>query len=118
MAFANDLDSLVKYYQAYRSIMASWHKTYPEQIYPVSYEDLIQDPQTTLQGVLEFLGLRWDSRVMTEVEDRRVIRTASVWQSRQTIYSRSLERWRHYYDQAPKFFDAVKIIDRQFDKTG
>ena len=117
VAFANDLDTLVSYYQCYRSIMASWHKAYPEQIYPVRYEDLIQDPQPTLMGVLEFLGLRWDARVMTESEDRRVIRTASVWQSRQTMYSRSLERWRHYYDQAPRFFDAVKIIDRQFDKA-
>jgi hypothetical protein len=37
------------------------------------------------------------------------------WQARQPVQTRSVERWRHYYDQAPDFFDRLAAIDAQYD---
>jgi hypothetical protein len=40
-----------------------------------------------------------------------VVRTASVWQARQPVYSRSIGRWQNYYDLAPAFFDQLAALD-------
>ena len=45
---------------------------------------------------IDFLGLEWDERCLTPHTNPRPIKTASVWQVRQPVYNKSIERWRHY----------------------
>ena len=41
--------------------------------------------------------------------------SASAWQARQPVHTRSVNRWSHYYDQAPEFFDRLSAIDSEHD---
>jgi len=46
--------------------------------------------------LLEFCGLPWDDACLAFHRNERNIRTASVTQVRQPLYSSSVERWRNY----------------------
>jgi tetratricopeptide (TPR) repeat protein len=111
-ASSYDLDSLVAFYSGYRRLMAHWRKIFDDRILEVSYEDLVTSGENVLRQVLRFLGADWSDAVMQQADDTgRVVRTASVWQARQPVYSRSIGRWQNYYDLAPTFFDQLAALD-------
>jgi hypothetical protein len=62
----------------------------------VPYEGLIAEPERWSRRMLEFVGLPWDPRCLEFHRTDRVVITASKWQVRQKISSRSVGRWRHY----------------------
>lgn len=111
-AFSYDLDNLAAFYSGYRDLMKHWRKIYGNRILDVSYEELVTAGEDVLRRVLRFLGADWSDAVMQLSEDSaRAVRTASVWQARQAVHSRSIGRWRNYYDLAPAFFDQLADID-------
>ena len=110
-AFSYTLDDLVAFYAGYRRLMKHWEEIYARNIHRVRYEDLVQSSEDVLADALRFLDVAWDDAVVTSGEHDRVVRTASVWQAIQPVYTRSVGRWRHYADQAPEFFARISEID-------
>jgi len=115
-AFSNNREHLTAFYEGYRRLMERWEKVYAERIYRVNYEALVSSSNDVLAEVLEFLGAEWDDAVTQISDHERVMRTASVWQARQPIYTRSVNRWRHYIDQAPEFFTRLSDIVAKYDR--
>jgi hypothetical protein len=76
--------------------MEHWRQTLPLKMIEVRYEDMIAATETTARKALDFLGLEWDERCLSPHTNTAPIETASQWQVRQPIYTRSMERWRHY----------------------
>lgn len=114
MAFTYRLDHLVEFYSGYRRLMAHWKKTYPERILEINYDELVGSSRTVLAGVLRFLGTGWDDAVLEDGGQATVVRTASVWQARQSIHQRSVHRWRNYAAEAPDFFSRLAAIDAHY----
>lgn len=112
MAFSYDLDHLAQFHAGYRKLMTHWQKTWPRRIHEVDYQELVADSERTLADVLEFIGLDWDDAVNRTDGRESVVRTASVWQARQQVHTRSVARWRNYYQQAPGFFDGLAKNDK------
>ena len=111
-AFSYSLENLVAFYSGYSRLMAHWRRMYGDRICEVDYNDLVDADRDVLERILQFLGADWDDAVTNEaIDGERVIRTASVWQARQPVYSRSVGRWHHYYELAPEFFDQLAAID-------
>ncbi len=96
-AFAMDLDDLAHYYQEYNRLVAHWRSVLPRETFlEVSYAELVTDQEHWSRRIIEFIGLEWDSKVLEFHKTRRTVTTASNWQVRQKIYSRSLGRWKNY----------------------
>ena len=55
-------------------------------------------------GMVEWLGLPWDPACVEFYKTSRLVKTASVAQVRQPIYSRSIGRWKQYQDVLEPFF--------------
>lgn len=117
VAFTNDLDDMTDMYADYRKLMAHWSQHYADRILQIDYADLVLDMEQQLKRTLEFIGRPWDGAVLGSEKDDRVVRTASLWQVRQSLYTRSLERWKNYYDFAPEFFDRIQAIDQQYQAS-
>jgi tetratricopeptide (TPR) repeat protein len=95
--FTMDLADLADYYQTHQRLMDHWLKALPaETILEVPYEGLVADQEGWTRKILDFLDLEWDERCLAFHETKRSVTTASVWQVRQKIYRRSVERWRNY----------------------
>jgi tetratricopeptide (TPR) repeat protein len=113
-AFSYDLDSLTEFYAGYRRLMAHWESKYPERIMRVNYEDLVGSSRGVLKDALRFLDIEWDEAVVSSGGPGAVVRSASVWQVRQPVHGRSVDRWRNYSELAPEFFARLAEIDAEY----
>jgi len=82
-------------------MMAHWGKFYAASIREVRYEQLTVDPAGTIAALAAWLGLAADSEP-TAARVSSSISTASLWQARQPVYTRSVERWRNYAPYVPE----------------
>ena len=97
MEFAYDQGTLGRYYARYIKLMQHWHKVLPAgTILDLPYEKMVDDTEAQVRRVLEFVGLPWDANCLQFHKNDRLVKTASVAQVRQPIYTSSVERWRHY----------------------
>ncbi len=98
------LEDIGHYFKAYESLMDHWRRVLPLKVMDIGYEDLVNDQEGQSRRLIDFLGLPWDDACLEFHNTRRAVRTASNWQVRQPIYSKSVGRWRLY----EKFLDPLK----------
>jgi tetratricopeptide (TPR) repeat protein len=107
MSYALDLMDIGHHYRQYVRLMSHWKRLFGADILDVSYDSLVRDPKPQLEQVLAFLGLGWDEGCAS-VGPGRAVKTASVWQVREPLYTRSSGRSRHY---AKQLEDLRKYIE-------
>ena len=93
--YANDLNHLAHYYGQYQRLMAHWRQR-GLPLLEVPYEGLVAEPELWTRRMLEFIELPWDPQCLQFQDNPRAVITASRWQVRQKINSRSVARWRNY----------------------
>ena len=92
-----DLTELGRHYRNYARLMAHWRAVMPAGSFmEVQYEDIVADMAQQARRLIDFVGLPWDEACLAFHETKRSVRTASVMQVRQPIYTSSVARWRHY----------------------
>jgi len=92
-----DLTEMGRYYRNYATLMDHWRKVLPaDAFYEVQYEELVTDHENQARALLEYCNLPWDDACLNFHKNERNIRTASVTQVRQPLYTSSVERWRKY----------------------
>lgn len=96
MNYSNELLNIAHYYRQQMQLMAHWKKLFGENIFEVSYDDLVASPEQNIRKMLEFLELDWDSACLNFHHNKNVVKTASVWQVRQPLYQSSSGRWKNY----------------------
>ncbi len=87
--FTYDLDDLAQHYRLYDRLMRHWHDVLPRgSLLDVRYEDLIANPEKTLETVASFCGLRLDPTA-----------------PRLSFHTRGVHRWKRY----EKNLDVLKM---------
>lgn len=95
--FSYDLGDLGRYYRAYAALMAHWRRVLPPgAMLEVRYEDLVDDLEGQARAIVDHCGLAWQDACLAFHENRRPVRTASLYQVRQPIFRTSVGRWRPY----------------------
>ncbi len=95
--FAYDLNELGRFHRDYQSLMAHWRTVLPaDRFIEIDYESVIEDVQGQARRMIDFLGLPWTEACLRFHESRRTVRTASLNQVRQPIYTSSRGRGRTY----------------------
>jgi len=97
--YSFDLETLGDFYAGYHGLMAHWDAVLPRPPLVVDYEAVVSDLPREARRLIELLGLPWDERCLRFNEVQRPVTTASRWQVRQPIYTRSRARWRRYEPQ-------------------
>jgi tetratricopeptide (TPR) repeat protein len=88
-------------------LMDHWLKALPLPMLEMQYEALVADQEGQSRRLIGFLGLPWDSACLDFHRTERTVVTASVWQVRQPIYTRSVGRWRHYERHLGPLLDVL-----------
>jgi hypothetical protein len=94
--YCYDMQSIARFTNLFRSMIEHWDKVLPGKVYQVQYETLIDEPEKTVRGVLDHIGLSFDARCLNFHQTERRVRTASTQQVREKLHSRSVARWRNY----------------------
>lgn len=100
MAWSYDFDAIATFAQGHASLMQHWRSQLPLPIFELDYEGLVGDTDATLAALRRFLGLPETADTNREA-GAEVFATASIWQARQKIHGRSLQRWRQYAPYLP-----------------
>lgn len=91
-----DLTLLGKFNRRHERLRKHWLAMFPESLLDVSYASLVQSPEATMRGVLEFCGLEFESRCMDPTRNEGAVSTPSSAQVREPIHTRGIEEWKHY----------------------
>lgn len=91
--------------RTYDVVFDAWQRAerlLPLHVHRVRYERMVADLETEMRGLLAFLGIAWDDKVLdnrASAARRGHIRTASYAQVTEPIYRRSSGRWTRYRAQ-------------------
>lgn len=103
-----DLGEMGRYYVNYAKLMEHWRQVLPENAFlDVQYEELVADKETQTRRLIDYCGLEWNDACLASHKTERSIKTASITQVRQPVYTSSVERWRHYATHLQPLFDAL-----------
>jgi hypothetical protein len=92
-----NLTELGLYYRNYVKLMNHWRQVLPAGSFlDLQYEELVTDKEEQTRRLIEFCGLEWNDACLESHKNERSIRTASVTQVRQPVYTSSIERWKRY----------------------
>jgi tetratricopeptide (TPR) repeat protein len=96
MAYALDLADIGHYYRQYLRLMEHWRRLYGADILDFDYDDFVRAPRPAASRLLEFCGLAWAESCLAFQRRDTAVKTASVWQVRESLHRRSSGRSRHY----------------------
>jgi tetratricopeptide (TPR) repeat protein len=95
-AFSYGLEDIGRYYRDYVDLMAHFDQVAPGKVHRVHYEAMVEDTETEIRRLLDFLGLPFEEACLRFHENDRAVRTASSEQVRQPIFREGLDQWRQY----------------------
>jgi Tfp pilus assembly protein PilF len=82
---------------------------------PMRYEDIVDDQESAIRRMLDFIGEPFDARCLAFHENRRYARTASYAQVTERLYDRSRYRYRHYRKELEP---AIAILEPVIKRLG
>jgi hypothetical protein len=95
-AFSYDLTDLGRYYSDYADLMAHFDGVLPGRVRRVIYEDVVEDTEGQVRGLLDHCGLPFEAGCLRFWETQRSVRTVSSEQVRRPIFREGLDQWRRY----------------------
>ena len=113
-----DLETTAEMYDKIMKIWKNYKEISTDNIHQIKYEDLINNQQSTLLKLMNFMGLKWDKKLLDSGainKERGRIRTPSYDQVIQPIYKSSVYRWKNYTNELSKITLKIDKWCKYFD---
>lgn len=94
--FSYDLADMGHYYADYVRLMAHFDAVLPGRIHRVIHEQLLDEPETQIGALLDYLGLPFEEACLNFHQNDRAVRTASSEQVRRPLNRDGVGQWRPY----------------------
>jgi hypothetical protein len=94
-------------FEQYQRLMEHWRAVLPVPIHEVNYEDTVVDLESVVRSLLAACGLEYEPDCLEFHRVQRRVKTASIGQVRQPLYSHSVARWRNYERELADLFRAI-----------
>jgi hypothetical protein len=108
--WASSQEHIAARFQEYERLKRHWGQVLPVEVMEVDYEDTVADLEGVARRLVAFCGLDWEPACLAFHQGKQPVRTASVAQVRQPIYSRSVARWKHYEPALGALFARLESI--------
>ncbi|MBV8647737.1 sulfotransferase [Paludibacterium sp.] len=99
--------ALARRFLAYQRVMRHWHEALPGFVLDVRYEWLVRDPEVQIRRMLDAIGLPWHPDCLDFHQAARQVRTASMTQVRQPLYTSAIARWQRF---APWLGELIVLL--------
>jgi tetratricopeptide (TPR) repeat protein len=107
--WASDSDHIAARFREYQRVMEHWRRVLPVPGLEVDYEATVADLEGVARQLVAWCSLEWEPACLSFHQGKQPVRTASVSQVRQPIYTHSVGRWRNYEQAlAPLFARLVQ----------
>jgi tetratricopeptide (TPR) repeat protein len=105
--WAYDLAEIGAYYRDYVMLMRHFDDVLPGCVHRVIHENLVDDPETEVRRLLDYLGLPFEPACLAFYENPRAVRTASSEQVRRPISREGLDQWKPFEAWLDPLKDAL-----------
>ena len=96
------------YYNNYNFLMKFWYSKIPEFIHTIEYEKLVSDKKNEIEKLLEFCELELDDNCFNHHKNTKTqIKTVSISQARQAVYSSSVRSSDKYKNHLKEMFENL-----------
>jgi len=113
--FSYDLTELGEYYLAYHRLMVHWRELLPGLVFDVDYEQLVREPRSQLESLLDYCGLDWDAACLQFHDNPSASTTASASQVREPLHARSVGKWRRLREPLADLAAQLRAGGVKFD---
>ena len=97
LAWTHDLGNIFKYFNNYFKITENFGEVYPNFMYELQFEKLVNNPEEESKKLMKFCELPWDKKCLEFYKRKDLIsKTTSNVQIRQAIYKHSLDKYLPY----------------------
>ena len=110
--FSYDMESIQFQYQLFQQTMAFWRTCFND-IYQVSYEELVAEPNQVINGLLKYCDVSWQDQCINFHQAKRVVTTASAAQVRQPLNRKGVGMWEHYRKNIQQYSQWLNPSNRQ-----
>jgi tetratricopeptide (TPR) repeat protein len=111
LVWSLNLDDFAHFYAQYQKLMEHWRRVLPVPMLERQYETAIGDFEASSRQLVDFCGLDWQDACLEFHKTERTVRTASIRQVRQPVYTSSIGRWRDYEAEAPEAFRRIGALE-------
>jgi tetratricopeptide (TPR) repeat protein len=111
--WAANPDHIAARFRDYQRLMDHWRAVLPVRLFEVDYEETVADLEGVARRLVAWCGLEWEPACLAFHKTARPVRTASVAQVRETVYTRSVARWKHYEPALGSLFRQLVPTDRE-----
>jgi hypothetical protein len=108
--WANHPAHIASRFQQYHRLMQHWRRVLPGRLCEIDYEETVADLTSVVQRLLTACELDWEPACLEFHRTQRSIRTASVTQVRQPIYTQSVGRWQRYATRLADLFAELPAL--------
>ena len=108
-SYAYDQNDLVRYMQAYQTLMAHWHQVVPNGFLDVRYEDVVANQEAETRRLLDYCGLEYEPEGLDFHTTERSVQTASAAQVRSKLYATSVRAWTPYADHIERLVAGLGV---------
>jgi hypothetical protein len=112
LVWSLDLDDFAHYYAQYQRLMDHWRQVLPVPVLDRRYEEAVGDFEGSARRLVDYCGLGWQDACLEFYKTERSVRTASIRQVRQPVYTSSIGRWRDYEPFAADDFRRIGELMR------
>jgi len=88
--WTNDPEDILNYIKYYNKFINFWKKSFPNELFEVEYEKLVDQRDIVIKEIISFCELDWDENCLLFYKNKSPIKTASAFQARQPIYDSSV----------------------------
>ena len=107
LGFCYNMEKLGNYFNMYKDLMTFWNDQLKNEIYNLTYENLINNKEAEVERLLKFCNLDWDEKCLNPHKNKKLVGTASLAQIRSPIYQSSINKWKNVDNELN---DLRKII--------
>jgi tetratricopeptide (TPR) repeat protein len=109
MSWSYKQENIANFFNFYSNIMEYWNHKFPNEIYNLKYENLLNNTTTEIKKLISFCDLPWDEECLNFQNNKTPVKTASSIQVRKPLYGSSKNLSKNYSKFMSTMFDALRI---------
>jgi tetratricopeptide (TPR) repeat protein len=109
MSWSYKQEEIANFFNFYSHLMEFWNLKFPNEIYNLSYEDLLSDSKNEIKKLISFCDLPWDEECLNFYNNKTPVKTASSIQVRKPLYKTSKNLSKNYSKFLSSMFGALRL---------
>ena len=110
--YSSSLVDCARVYLDQEEIMTEYKQKFRSKIYDLDYDSLVINPKKEIKSLISWLGWKWDNSYLYPHLSPRSVSTASSFQVRSPINSKSIDGWKKYRDMLKPAIEILHKTDK------